>query len=377
MKYLFLENKNGKVIRSILCCDKGPFFAVKRIDTGRFELWTNQTLKTNADIPIQVLSSIPKVIPKDGLPIPSVGILKQGEYSKQLQYDIKADPQDLQDSFFYIQVGIFGVFIFCFINLILQVPVDIQQVEKEFQVDIVESEDKAKTLIIENPFKNFIEKQVAIGIKKKDTSKDTSLEAKLNELLVIKKNTQKLKINLGGVFSSNDSPSSESKKPKNKMDQKLYNENVFSASDVSNKLEGISGYAGVAGKNQDYGDVVLLSGGSSSKSKQTGSKGGLSFEQRKALDAFMSKEEGVLRLCYEKGLHIFPGFKGDIYLSWKIDKKGKAQRIRVRRLAMSKSSSINLNEFKDCIIDHIKLWSFPLILNEELIPYTFQFNPSP
>ncbi len=370
MKYLFLENNNGKVIRAILC-DRVPLSAVRRMDTGRFELWTNQTFKTNKDIPVQVLSLIPDVIPAEGLPIPSIGTLKQGEYSKQLQYDVKTDLRGLKYLSFCIQGCFFGFFIFCFISLILQVPVeDTQQIEKEFQVDIVQHKPDTKTLIIENPFKEFEEEKEVAGIQKSNTS----LNTKLNKLFAIKNNTQKLKINLGSVFSLEDNLSDESEKVKNKIDQKLYDKSIFSASNTSNKLEGIGGYAKVTEKSQGFGDIALLSDSLSSKGEKIRYKGGLSVQQKEALNAFMSKEEGVLRRCYERGLQVFPEFRGDIYLSWRIDKKGKAQSIRVAKLAMNKNSNINLNEFKECITDHIKLWSFPLILNGEPIQYTFQFK---
>ena len=156
------------------------------------------------------------------------------------------------------------------------------------------------------------------------------------------------------------------------MNQELYDKSVFSASSTSNKLESIGDYVKATDKNQGDVHIALLNKKSFSENKQRSR--GLSVEQEAALDAFMSKEEGVLRLCYEKGLQIFPEFRGDIYLSWRVDQKGKAQNVRVVRLEMNKNSEIDLDEFKKCIIGHIKLWAFPLILNGEVIPYTFQFN---
>ena len=371
MKYLFLENKKGKVIRTFLC-DKIPLFAIRRRDTGRFELWTDQTFKTNKSIPVQVLSFMPEEISKEGLSIPFVGILKQGEYSKQLQYDIKPGLQDLQHSYFYMQSCFFIFLIFGFIGLILNVPIDVKQVKEEFQVNIVQPQNKTKKLIIKNPFDRYTEK-TTVSIKKSNTLSNN----KLNELLAIRDNTQKLKISLGSVFSLDNDIPDRSKKTQNHVGQEVYDKSVFSASSASSKLESTGGYVKASEKNQSYGDISLLSNNSSSsQSKQTGYQGGLSFEQQRALHAFISKEEGVLRRCYERGLQAFSEFKGDIYLSWKIDKKGKAQSVRVAKLLMNKNSSINLNEFKECIMDHIKSWSFPLILNEETIAYTFQFQPS-
>ena len=371
MKYLFLENKNGKVIRTFFC-DEIPFFAVKRIETGRFELWTDETLKANKDIPVQVLSFIPKVIPEKGLPLPQIGTLKQGKDPKQLQYDIKTILQDssLQDSSFHMWICFFVFFMVCFVGLVLQIPLDIQQIENEFQVDIIQPEIESKTLIIKNP-SNKIEdnKNKVIDVKKSNRSSS----GKSNAFLAIKSNTQKLKLNLGGVFSLDNKASDGSKKSQSEINQELYDKSIFSASATSNKLEGIGDYVKATKDNQGSGHVALLNRNTFSKSNQVGSRG-LSIEQQEALDAFISKEEGVLRLCYEKNLQIFPEFKGDIYLSWRVDQKGKTQNVRVAKLEMNKNSNTDLDEFKKCIIDRIKLWSFPLILKGEVIPYTFQFN---
>ena len=368
MKYLFLENKNNKVIRTFFC-DQIPLLAIKRMDTGRFELWTDQTFKANKSIPIQVLSFVPESLPKEGLNLPSIGTLKQGEHSKQLKYDMKTNFWDLKGSSFYMQSCFFIFIVFSFIGFILSVPLDIHQVKEEFQVTIVQPQTKTKKSIIKNPFTKFGRK-TTVNTRRKNTSLNNS---KLNELIVIKDNTQKLKISLGSVFSVD-----RSKKPKKAqggVDQELYNKSVFSASSASGKLESIGSYVKMDEKSQGYDDIALLSYEPSSK-KGKGYQGGLSAQQQRALDDFISKEEGVLRGCYERGLQMFPKFEGNVHLSWRIDKKGKAQGIRVAKLAMNKNPSINLNEFKECIIGHIKSWSFPLILNGVAIPYAFQFQPS-
>ena len=214
MKKLFLENKNGKVVRTFFC-DETPFFAVKRIDTGRLELWTEKALKSNKDIPVQVLSFVPQVIPEKGLPLPSIGTLKQGKYPKQLQCDIKTVLQDsfLQNSSFYMWTCFFAFLVCCFIGLILKIPVNIQQIENEFRVDIIQPEPKTKMLVIDNlldRFEDNKESAKVVGIRKSNVvSRDKS-----NKFLAIKSNTQKLKINLGGVFALDSKSSDKSKKLK-------------------------------------------------------------------------------------------------------------------------------------------------------------------
>ena len=371
MKYLFLENKNGKVIRTFLC-DQVSFFAVKRIETGRLELWTTDALKTNKHIPVQVLSFIPESIPVEGLFIPSIGTFKQGRYPRQLQYDIKADLQySSQHSRSYICVLFFIFFVCCLTGFILKSPVNIQKIKEEFQVDFAQPriEAQIKTLIVERFHNNFGEKIINVN-KKKISSNNMS-----NELLAIRNNTQKLKINLGSVFSLEDKSFVTSEKSKDAIRQNIYDKSIFSASNTSDKLESTDGYVKIEKKN-GYGKIALINEVSFSKNKKgRGGKGGLTIEQQRALNDFMSKEEGVLRFCYERGLQVFPEFTGDIYLSWRVDNKGKAQSIRILRLGMNKSLNVDLNEFKKCITDHVGAWFFPLILKGKPIHYTFQFHP--
>ena len=375
MKYLFLENQNGKVIRTFLC-DQASLFAVKIIETGRLELWTAEALNANKHISLKVLSFIPEMIPEEGFLIPSIGVFKQARYLKKSQYNIKTDLQypSLERSSFYFGIYVLTFFVFCFIGLILKTPVGIQKVEEELLVSIQPNkvEAEVKTLFIERLNRNFGKKTV--NIKKNNVP--LKLKNVSDKFLAVKNNTQKLKISLGSVFSSDDKSLDTLKRPQNEIKQEIYDKSVFSASKVSGKLESMGGNVKIERENT-YGKIALLSEDSISKGKQVGSKrGGLTIEQERALDEFMLKEEGVLRLCYERGLQIFPGFRGDIYLSWRIDNKGKARSIRVVKLGMNKNSDIDLNEFKECIVDRIKLWSFPLILSQEVIPYTFQFSPS-
>ena len=371
MKYLFLEDQNGKVIRTFLC-DQCPLFVVKHIETGRLELWTADALKANKSKALQVLSSMPENISTEGFSIPSIGTFKQGRYPRKSQYDIKVDLQCSfsEHSSFYLGIYFFIFFIFCFAGFILKAPVGIQKIEKDLLVSIQSKvESEIKTLFIER-FNHSFEKKIPNMKKSSMPSRKIS-----DKILAIRNNTQRLKINLGSVFSLDDKSSGTSKRPQNEAKQEIYDKSIFSASEVSGKLEGMGD--DIKTERKDSYSVALLNKNSISRGEQVESKrGGLTIEQKRALDHFMLKEEGVLRLCYERGLQVFPDFRGDIYLSWRIDDKGKAQNIRVIKLKMNKSSDIKLNDFKKCIVGHIKSWSFPVILNQEVIPYTFQFSPS-
>ena len=79
MKYLFLENKKGKVIQNNSFVISVPLFAIRRMRHRSFRVMDrSEFLKQIKDIPVQVLSFYARrVISKEGLSIPFVGILKQ------------------------------------------------------------------------------------------------------------------------------------------------------------------------------------------------------------------------------------------------------------------------------------------------------------
>lgn len=352
MKYLFLENKSGRVVRTFLW-DRSLAYAVKCLETGRFELWTAQKLETNKHIPLQVLGYVPENFPSQGLSFPQIGTLKPGKPTTQIQCDVKTYEQD---RFFYIRSGFIVLLMFYFLSLILQTQVDPQQ-PKSLTVHIAQQE--MKPLVITKP-------TVALTntVKKNKTSPGL-----LAMLAAAKHNTQKLEIDL----DIGDASSMKNSVTKGETYQ--YAKGIFSIPSISTDLERGEPYSkGDKTKVSDVDLNISLDRSEEATDQRASTNGGLNAEEEQALKAFIAKQEGLLRVCYERGLQVFDGFRGNIFLIWKVDDRGMAQNIRVAKLQMNRNSLVNLDEFKKCIIGYLKLWSFPSILKRKTIYHKFQFN---
>ena len=355
MKYLFLENKNKQAVRTFLW-DESSIFAVKCLETGRFELWTARNLENNKHIPLQILGPIPEHLPPQGLFFPQVGTLKQGKPTTQIQCDVE---KCKQDRFFDIQSFLIVLLMFCFLGFVLQIQTGSQQ-SKDMTAHIVPQEVNNRLLSIKNP-----------NIPLKSTVQQNKASPSLLAILAAaQNNTQKLKIDL----NINEVPS-DIKHSATQTYQ--YDKGIFSIPSISKDLEGGSIYSKESKTGATDRDINLNIGSvqiAETTDKITSTNKGLDEEKEQALNAFISRQEGLLRICYERGLQVFDEFRGSVFLIWAVDHSGMAQNIRIAKLQMNSNSVVNLNEFKTCIVDYLKLWLFPAILKGETIHYKFQFN---
>lgn len=400
---MFLENKSGKVIRTFLW-DGCPLFVVKSLETGRVHLWTESVKKAQGHkTHYEVLTSLLKTLPKKGLKLSDIGVLKMGKpsiYSK-LQFDVLPLPHP--QSFYAIYFLVF-IFMMAFLSLILQASRPDESVffKKEMKARIV----KIKKNIKRNKSNLISVKRLEPIVKKsKNTEAPSSLQNKmarkniqknigttgvLGLLENVKNHKQNVRLDLNTVKTSLYGAKSSSS-AKNGVQHNLYASSIFSAPVVSGgTIQGGGVYKtkGKGGGQVNYGRLSIVTSsrkGSSFLQRMSGSNegeehldqdAGLSPEQEKALDLFVSQKEGVLKSCYEDSLQVFPRFRGSLFLSWSLNQNATVTNVQMERSTMRQGSSAHIKKFQKCIFDAFKSWVFPSILKDKKLDYMFTFDRS-
>ena len=403
MQHLFLENKDGQIIRTFRW-NGDKAFIVRCIKTKRLELWTEaiQKEKQKNKVSYKILATIFKTLPKHGLLLSSIGFLKQGHpkfYSKT-QLDIQKPLENHQ--YIYTQGFLITLIMVSILSLILQAskPEESDIFKKEMRARIVQIRKNFKSKpipIIMQKMTNFTskmdkktekvkkqEKQVKKEINK-NTKKNIQDIGALAILGAITNNSQNLQLDLSSAKKSLYGSKDHVSNNKASMKKQLYAKGVFAVPTITGgNIEGGGGYntkGKGGGGRSNYGKISLIDSSKKglSLSDQSGDDDrnqGLSPEQELELDSFITRKEGLLRRCYEVELQVFPEFEGSVFLSWTVDRNYKAKDILIEKIAMNKNLSINLEQFKKCILDHINSWVFPSLLKDEKLNYVFTFNRS-